>query len=83
MTFIPHVLEPLILIVKNHKEDVKSLIGNSELYRNLFAEWFDKSEMRLEDLKQGKKVELWEESKTYCIGDRINWCKAVTFYKSF
>lgn len=83
MTFIPHVLEPLILIVKNHKGEYKSLIGNSELYRNLFAEWFDKSEMRLEDLDEKEKVILKEESKTYCMSDRLKWCKAVKFYESF
>lgn len=83
MNFLPHVLEPLILIVKNHKGDVRSLIGNSELYRNLFAEWFDKSEMKLEDLEQEKKLELWEESKIYCPAERIKWCKAIEFYKTF
>lgn len=81
--FIDIVLEPIIKIVKNHQGCKKTLIGNSELYRNLFAEWFDKGEMKLEDLPQQKKVELWEESKQFCHANRLEWCKAVTFYKSF
>lgn len=83
MNFMNHVLEPLLKIAREHKGDIRSLIGNSELYRNLFAEWFDKGEMKLEDLPQQKKVELWEESKQFCPAHRLEWCKAVTFYKSF
>ena len=83
MTFITHVLQPLLILVKNYKGDYRSLIGNSDLYRNLFAEWFDKEGLRLEDLPQEKKVELWEQSKEFCPSDRVKWCKAVTFYKSF
>lgn len=83
MTFIPQVLGPIIKIVKEHNGCQLTLIGNSEIYRNLFSTWFDKAEMKLEDLSQEKKVELWEESKRYCEGDRVRWCKAIVFYKSF
>lgn len=81
--FIDKVLEPFIRIAKEHKGDVKSLIGHSEIFRNLFSEWFDKSEMKLEDLPQPEKVELWEQSKVYCPEFRLQWCKAVKFYETF
>lgn len=81
--FVDLVLGPIIQIVKNHNGCKLTLIGNSEIYRNLFAEWFDKEGNRLEDLPQQKKVELWETSKQFCPAHRIEWCKAVTFYKSF
>jgi len=53
------------------------------MFRNLFSEWFDKSEMKLEDLPQSEKVELWEQSKVYCPEFRLQWCKAIQFYKTF
>lgn len=82
-SFINLVLDPIIGIVKNHEGCKLTLIGNSELYRNLFAEWFDKEGLKLEDLPQEKKVELWEQSKRYCPEFRVEWCKAVEFYGSF
>jgi len=80
--FIDKVLEPFIRIAKE-SSDVKALIGNSVMFRNLFSEWFDKSEMKLEDLPQSEKQELWEQSKVYCPEFRVQWCKAVKFYETF
>ena len=83
MDFITQVLEPIIRHVKDYNGCKRTLIGHSELYRNLFAEWFDKEGLKLEDLPQQKKVELWKQSKTYCEIDRVKWCKAVEFWESF
>lgn len=82
-TFQTEVLGPVILIVKNHGGCVKSLIGKYEIYRNLFSRFFDLAEMRLEDLPQEEKLTIWNESKDYCEVDRVKWCKAIIFYKTF
>ena len=83
MEFITDVLEPIIRQLKEHNGCKRELIGNSELYRNLFAEWFDKEGRKLEDLPKEKKVELWNQSKELCPDDRLRWCKAVEFWESF
>ena len=83
MNFLNEVLYRLIQIVKEHKGDKRVFIGRSEIFRNLFSEWHDKGELRLEDLPQEEKLKLWEESKILCPDDRIRFCKAVRFYETF
>jgi hypothetical protein len=87
VSFIQDVLGRIITGMKEMERergfDMRKIIGGCKFFVDLFSEWFDKSEMKLEDLPQSEKQELWEQSKVYCEGDRVRFCKAIQFYKTF
>jgi hypothetical protein len=67
------------------KMNVNSFIGNSEMFRNLCKSQYKSYKqidgVSLENLPQEQKLNLWNESLTYCPEDRIGWCEAVRFFE--
>jgi hypothetical protein len=61
---------------------VKRCIGNSNVIREMIAAGYKhiENEKPLSLLPYETKLELWNESLTYCPDDRMEWCEALHFY---
>ncbi len=80
------LIVPFVKMLKESgKDEVKcnEFIGKYYAYREVFRLGYNvlESDHKLEKMPQDAKQKLWDESLKYCEQDRLNWCKAVHFYK--